>query len=91
MVIARKAFAELLAEGGQARVAPLLPRLVQPLRAALLDPAPGVFQAVCIAIGQLSDAVGPLLNPHLGQSLGEAVATRVSRAVASRVAAHCRS
>ena len=38
---------------------------------------------------QLSDAVGPLLNPHLGQSLGEAVAALVSRAVASRVAAHC--
>ena len=65
VTIARKAFAEMVAEGGQAKVAPLLPKLIQPLRRALMDPAPGVFAAGCDAIIALSNTAGPLLNPHI--------------------------
>lgn len=65
VVIARKAFVEMVAEGGQAKVGPLIPKLIQPLRRALMDPAPGVFQAGCDALIALSQTAGPMLNEHL--------------------------
>lgn len=67
--IARKAWSELLAEGGSERVLPVLPRLIAPLRAALMDPSPGVFAAACDAIVALSSTVAEAMNPHLDQLL----------------------
>lgn len=64
-VIARQAFPELLTEGGQAKIAPILPRLIQPLRRALMDQAPGVFTAGCDAVISLAQTAGPLINEHL--------------------------
>jgi len=68
-LIAKKAFPELLAECPQATLLPLIPSLIQPLRAALLDPAAGIFEAGCDAIIALSIAAGPYLNPHIEKLL----------------------
>jgi len=86
VLIARQAFPQLLTEGGQARVAPLIPALVQPLRRALMDPAAGVYAAACHAIQQLSDCVGPLLNGHLDLLLVQ-VAKKMMAGKASSAAA----
>ncbi|XP_013420224.1 PACRG-like protein [Lingula anatina] len=64
--VARAGFKELLdipAAGEMA--APLLVKIVQPLRAALGDSEVTVFEAALDALVQLSRAVGPALNPHL--------------------------
>lgn len=65
VLVARQAFLEMLAEGTQAKIAPTLPKLIQPLRRALMEPAAGVFTAGCDAVVALSQAAGPLLNEHL--------------------------
>ena len=68
--IARAAFAELLAApGGAGKAAPLAPRLVRPLRKAMLCRADGVFAAALDAVQQLSAAVGPALNGSLKELL----------------------
>ena len=68
--VARTAWKELLAaEGAPERVYPLLPRLTNPLRMALMSRDGGVFAAVLEAIEQLSDCVGTGLNFALPQLL----------------------
>lgn len=64
--VARIGFKELLetSEAGD-RAIPLIPRLIPPLRAALCHSDAAVFSAGLEAVGQLSNVVGPELNPHL--------------------------
>ncbi|XP_071090317.1 PACRG-like protein [Haliotis cracherodii] len=47
------------------KAAPLLPKLAPSLRAALAHRDAGVFERSLDALQQLSDSVGPALNPHL--------------------------
>ena len=62
--VARTAFAELLAlPGAPATVAPLLPRLLPPLRAALVSPDASVVATALLAIQQVSACVGEALTP----------------------------
>jgi hypothetical protein len=64
--LARQGLRELLAaDGAGAKATPLVPGLVRPLRAALVDRSEGVFPAALEALRQLSAAVGPALNPFL--------------------------
>lgn len=43
----------------------ILPKLVVPIREALAANDDKVFEAGLHALGQLSDTVGPHLNPHI--------------------------
>eukprot|EP00899_Mesostigma_viride_P002417 jgi/Mesvir1/12176/Mv00419-RA.1 len=64
--LARNGFTALLRSvGGKRKTLPLLPSLVQPLRAALSSPDEDVVAAGLQAIGQLVEVVGPALNDHL--------------------------
>lgn len=59
-------FKEMLdSQGAGSKATPLLPKVVPPLRAALIHPNNDVFERSLDGLGHLSDAVGPALNPHL--------------------------
>ncbi|KAK7109054.1 PACRG-like protein [Littorina saxatilis] len=59
-------FKEMLeSQGAGSKAAPLLPKVVTPLRAALIHPNNDVFERALDGLGHLSNAVGPALNPHL--------------------------
>ncbi|XP_041370732.1 PACRG-like protein [Gigantopelta aegis] len=66
MFVSCTGFKELLeSHGAQQKAIPLLPKLVPPVRAALTHPDAGVFERGLNALVQLSDVVGPALNPYL--------------------------
>jgi hypothetical protein len=64
--VARVGFKELLeVADATEKATPLIPKLVPPLRTALCHSDAEVFIAGLQATVQLSNAVGPALNPHL--------------------------
>jgi hypothetical protein len=69
--IAKQAVKELLESPGAAdKIVPLLPRVIAPLRAALSNPNPAVFENALNMLKSLSDIVGDALNEHLNSLLG---------------------
>jgi len=70
--VARKGFKDLLeAPGAAARTAPLVHRLIGPIRATLTSRDPDVYQGGITALIDLSNAVGAALNPHIKLLLGQ--------------------
>jgi len=68
--ISRLAFRELLeSEGGVDKVIPLVGRIIPHIRTALRSEDSDTFLASLAALDQLSNAVGPELNPHLSSLL----------------------
>ncbi|KAL4232369.1 hypothetical protein ACF0H5_009937 [Mactra antiquata] len=68
--VARNGFKELLEVPGCAvKVIPLLPKLTVGIRGALGHKDPDVVSSGLDAACQLSDVVGPALNPHLNKLL----------------------
>ena len=66
VTLSRTGLAELLAESdAPAKVLSMLPRLVPPLRAALMHKQEGVVKAALLATRQLSAVVGPAMNNYL--------------------------
>ncbi|XP_076434633.1 PACRG-like protein [Babylonia areolata] len=64
--VSHMGFKEMLeSEGAGDKAAPLLPKVVPPLRAALIHSNNEVFERGLDGLTYLSDAVGPALNPHL--------------------------
>jgi hypothetical protein len=64
--VARVGFKELLEiPDASDKATPVIPKLIPPLRAALCHTDDEVFVAGLQATVQLSNVVGPLLNPHL--------------------------
>eukprot|EP00002_Diphylleia_rotans_P039927 TRINITY_DN937_c0_g3_i3.p1 TRINITY_DN937_c0_g3~~TRINITY_DN937_c0_g3_i3.p1 ORF type:complete len:268 (-),score=55.56 TRINITY_DN937_c0_g3_i3:230-1033(-) len=65
--VARAGFKEMCqVEDAQARITPLVSRVVPPIRMALMSREKGVFETGMEAISMLSQVVGPALNEHLG-------------------------
>jgi len=81
--VARQGTLELLtAEGAAEKTLPLIPRLVRPLRMALMSREQGVFTAALETLRILSELVGPYLNPHVHlflQHLGKKLSDRTLR------------
>lgn len=68
--VARNGFKELLeVPGCGERVVPLLPKITVAIRGALGHSDPSVVSAGLEAVAQLSEVVGPALNPHLNKLL----------------------
>eukprot|EP00026_Physarum_polycephalum_P014975 Phypoly_transcript_15550.p1 GENE.Phypoly_transcript_15550~~Phypoly_transcript_15550.p1 ORF type:complete len:271 (+),score=35.41 Phypoly_transcript_15550:51-863(+) len=68
--ISRLAFKELIeSEGGAEKVLPLVGRIIPHIRTALRSEDSDTFLAALAALEQLSNAVGPELNPHLSSLL----------------------
>ncbi|XP_038167309.1 PACRG-like protein [Arvicola amphibius] len=64
--VSKEGFRELLlVKGAPEKAAPLLPRLIPVLKAALVHPDDEVFERGLSALVQLSAVVGPSLNGHL--------------------------
>ncbi|XP_053406759.1 PACRG-like protein [Mercenaria mercenaria] len=68
--VARTGFKELLeVPGCSNRVVPLLPKLAVAMRGALGHSDPSVVTGGLDAVAQLSEVVGPALNPHINKLL----------------------
>jgi hypothetical protein len=64
--VAQTGFRDLLeTDNSFQKAVQVLPRLVAPLKNALVDSDDNVFEASLNALVQLSNATGPYLNPHL--------------------------
>jgi hypothetical protein len=64
--VSQAGFRELLeVPDAHEKVLPILPRLIQPIKNALVSDIDSVFENGLNALMQLSGAVGPYLNPHL--------------------------
>ena len=66
-------------------LAPLVPKLVQPLRRALMDPSPGVFEAGCDAVVALSASAREGLTPHLDLLLQQVNKRALSKGFQAKV------
>lgn len=64
--VAQNGFADLLrTRNAEEKAVAVLPKIVTPIRAALAANEDPIFEAGLTALGQLSDVVGPYLNPHI--------------------------
>jgi hypothetical protein len=64
--VSQSGFKELLeVQGAHDKVLPILPRLIQPIKNALVSDIDSVFENGLNALMQLSCTVGPHLNQHL--------------------------
>ncbi|XP_014675342.1 PREDICTED: PACRG-like protein [Priapulus caudatus] len=64
--VAKTGFRELLrADGAKEKATPLVPKLIQPIKLALMHSDDGVFEGTLEALMDLSKCVGPALTPHL--------------------------
>lgn len=64
--VSRQGFIELISVSGAAqKVYPILPKLVVPIKGALVSDNDSVFEGALEALVYLSEASGPALNQHL--------------------------
>jgi hypothetical protein len=84
--VAPRAFSDLVgAEGAGPKLLPLLPRIVTALRSVVSSSDKAVWSVGLNALCELSDAVGPNLNPHLGPLLAPLGRKMFDRAVSGPI------